>query len=127
MAGSWAGQTSRYTSPFANRYQAFFALENTATADAANGTFPDWAFSGPAGLLMEVGVVFGTTGPDSLTVTITDADGLQVEESTITASGRIILADGARCLLHGGTVALSGNTTNEAEAKVILYFASNFA
>jgi hypothetical protein len=127
MAGSWAGQTSRYTSPYADRYQAFFSIENTATADVSNATFPSWAFSGPGGMLMEIGVVFGTTAPDSLTVSVFDSDMLLVEEATITASGRIILADGARCLLHGGTVALSGNTTNSATAKVVLYFASNFS
>lgn len=76
-----------------------------------------------SGFLSAVRVLFGGTAPDSLTVTVTDADGHAIAAGTLTASGEIDL-DGKTPVFVGGlSLTLSGNTTNSATAVIsLLYF-----
>lgn len=75
------------------------------------------------GALAAVGVKFGTTAPDSLTVTVADVLGVTVAAGTVTASGYLEL-DRPLFFTPGPlTITLSGNTTNSAAATVALTFA----
>lgn len=125
MAGSWQGQTQVEDDGYAGREKGFWAARNRFTADAANGSVPDWTVTGSTGLLMDMAVIFGATSPNSVTVTVKDTDGLTVASGTVTASGRILPTDIGRPLLNGATVSISGNTTNSAIATVVLYLSRN--
>lgn len=127
MAGSWSAVTPRGYGYKNGSFQSMFALSAVFTADASAATVPDLSLAHfETAFLTDIGVVFdGTTPPDTVTVTVKDADGLQAfQEASITASGRVVVSD--RPSLAGGcSVAISGNTTNSAKARVTLYFASN--
>lgn len=75
------------------------------------------------GALAAIGVKFGTTAPDSLTVTVADVLGVTIAAGTVTASGYISL-DRPMFFTPGPlTIALTGNSTNSAAATVSLVFA----
>ena len=99
-------------------------LEVSFTADASTGAFP--VFSMPSdlgGIVMDTSVVFdGTTPPNALTFTIRDGYGLTIDTATgITASTTRGRLSQNTPFANGGTITLSGNTTNSAKVKVILY------
>ena len=95
-----------------------FTFSDGATA----GTIPVYTVSpAPTGLLMGIGVVFGATAPNTLTVTVKDADGLTIATGTVTASSRIELLAPVP-FVEGMTVTLSGNTTVNALGTVALYW-----
>lgn len=126
MAGSWTTQTKDGLATAGGLPQSMFSVASTFTADAANASVPNLPIiDNPSAFLTDIGIKFGTTAPDTVTITITDSDGLTVyTESSITASTRISISE-RPAVLNGCTVAISGNTTNSATAKVILYFARN--
>lgn len=95
-----------------------FSAGNPA-ADLAS-TSIGTAFSG---FLSAVRVLFGTTAPDSLVVTVTDADGHTIVTGTLTASGELDLEGKTPVFVDGLSIAVSGNTTNSATAIIsLLYF-----
>lgn len=98
------------------------ALEISFIADAADGSFPVFNLpTGFGGVCMDTAVVFGSPAPNALTVSIKDYTGIAVDTATgLTAStlrGRIDNTP----MAGGGTVTLTGNTTNLAQVKVVLY------
>jgi hypothetical protein len=127
MAGTWGERSDRCLWPYSGDSLDMFAVAREFTADASAATVPDWDLKDiPSAFLVDLGVVFdGVTPPDTLTVTVKDIDGLTVfEESGITASARVVVAD-RPSIIKGCVVAISANTTVSAKAKVILNFASN--
>lgn len=130
MPGSWGSVSSVGTEVASNSPPSMFALSSLFTADAAAATVPvNSAFLNyPTAFLTDVGIVFdGTTPPDSVTIQIKDSFGLVVHPNdtlTFTASGRCVLTD-RPCCVGGVTVTITGNTTNSAKARVVLYFAMN--
>ena len=91
-----------------NATAAFTALTTTHSFDGA---------------LAGVGVKFGSTAPDSLTVAIADVLGVTIVTETIAASGYLLL-DRPLFFTPGKlTITLTGNTTNSAAAVVSLVFA----
>jgi hypothetical protein len=76
-----------------------------------------------SGFLSAVRVLFGTTPPDSITVTLKDADGHTLATGTLTASGEIDLDGETPVFVNGLSVAVAGNTTDGATALIsLLYF-----
>ena len=95
-----------------------FVADDTTAAFTALTT--DQSFDGA---LAAIGAKFGTTAPDSLTITVTDVAGIPVASGTITADGYIQL-DRPMFFVPGPlTITLTGNTTVSAEATVPLVFA----
>jgi hypothetical protein len=95
-----------------------FVADNATAAFTAHTTA--YSFDGA---LAAVGVKFGTTAPNSLTVTIADVLGVTIATGTVTASGYLEL-DRPLFFTPGPlTITLSGNTTNSAAATVALTFA----
>jgi len=127
MAGSWSNIEKRGEGSYAGHQNAMFAVASTFTADAAAATVPSLAITdmSPA-FLADMSVIFdGTTPPDSATIVITDIDGATVyTETAIAATGRFVIDD-RPSLIGGCNIAVSGNTTNSAKAKIVLNFASN--
>lgn len=127
MAGSWSNVEKRGEGSYAGHQNAMFAVASTFTADAAAATVPSLAITDmSSAFLFDMSVIFdGTTPPNSITIAITDIDGATVHtQSAITATGRFVIDD-CPSLIGGCSVAVSGNTTNSAKAKIVLNFASN--
>ena len=121
MAGSYS-ITTKYCK-VNDQLNPLKVLEISLTADAADGSFPSVLFdTGFGGILMDVSVVFdGTTPPNALTWSLKDAYGLVI------ASGTSITASTSRGVLdsnmptRGGSLVCTGNSTNSAKVKVVLY------
>lgn len=72
------------------------------------------------GHLSGVGIVFGSTPPNTLTISIADSFGVVVASGTIVSAGRMI--DFAPQPFIGNlTVTLTGNTTASATGAIALY------
>lgn len=120
MAGSYS-ITTKYCK-VNDQLNPLKVLEISLTADAANGSFPSVPLDpGFGGILMDVSVVFGSPAPNALTWSLKD------EYSLVIASGTSITASTARGMLdsnvptRGGSLVCTGNTTNSAKVKVVLY------
>jgi hypothetical protein len=125
MAGSWGVETRIDDGAYGGSVQSVFAVKSSFLADAADGSVPAWAITQPSAFLVGVGVVFGgVTPPDTLTVTIKDADGLEIYSEVFIASGRGDISAPIPVVANC-TVELSGNSTNSATGTVILYFVNN--
>jgi len=92
-------------------------------ADSSDGSYPEEAISGLAQALVRVGVVFGLTAPSSLTVKINDEDGIDLldgDGASMSATGHVVLSNPV--VFTGQlTIALTGNTTNSAGCRIIVY------
>ena len=93
------------------------------TADAAAATFPVGSIpSNVSGIITDIGIIFGTTGPNTLTISVADGYGRVVHsEANITASKAAGLLLSSLQFGKGLTVTLSANGTNSAAVKIILY------
>ena len=126
MAGSWAGEVISKDGFYAGRARVVTEISNEFTADASLATIPDWDSTYDCAFLVGFGCIYdGTTPPDSLTITVKDADGLTVATASATsASGRGTLTAPVP-LINGFTVSLSDNTTNSAKGTVKLLVIPN--
>ena len=100
------------------------AWEVSLTADASDALFPVYSLpSDFAGMISDISVVFdGTTPPNSLTCLTKDGYGLTIHSvGPITASTGRGLLDANVAVVGGGSITVTGNTTNSAKVKVILY------
>ena len=110
-----------------NSLNAKRAFEFDFTADAAAATFPATGTAAQFGdigaIIDDIGVIFdGTTAPDSLTIIITDGYGAVIYSATaLTATQARGLLMQTIPVVNGFTVTLSGNTTNSAKVKIIVY------
>ena len=75
----------------------------------------------PAGLLLDAKIKLGTTAPNSVTVTITDSDGVVILTGTLTADGVLPPLDGPVPFLGQLTITISGNTTANALGDCMVY------
>jgi hypothetical protein len=109
-----------------NSLNSLRAYEFDFTADAADASFPVASLSSfgvVAGNIVDVGVIFdGTTPPSALTLSIADGYG------AVFYSAAALAATQARGLLsqvvptvNGVSVTPTGNATNSAKAKIIVY------
>jgi len=123
MAGSWPAAATLVKPDFyAGHTRGIAELSRSFTADAANGSVPDWTFTGDFSYLVGARVLFGTPGPNALVVAIKDSNGITVlTSSSLTGSGVIAITKDIP-FITGGTVSISGNSTNGAIAKIVLYF-----
>lgn len=100
-------------------FKKTLAFSAGATAADLDETSLGTAFSG---FLSAVRVLFGSTSPDSLTVTINDVDGHTLVTETLTASGSLYI-EGTPVFVNGLTITIEGNTVNAATADIsIIYF-----
>ena len=100
------------------------ALSKTATADAAAaGALPTVTFDASeiGGVLLGVGVKYGTTSPSELDAEVKDKDGLTLV--SMTAEGRYKPDNGDSEPLAGDITIEDGgsNSTNSAEVTYTLY------
>lgn len=125
MAGTAVGKLKTGTVDRTNSYVK--AWEVQFTADASAATFPVYTLPTDfAANITDISFVFdATTPPDSLTYLVKDGYGLTIlAETTITASsGRDLLGVNYQ-VVNGGTVTLTGNSTNSAKVKVVFYILS---
>ncbi|MBU1567729.1 MAG: hypothetical protein KJ630_19155 [Proteobacteria bacterium] len=106
---------SEFVGELIAKYPAVFT-DDASTAD----DIPDCDIATSGGHLSGVGVVFGTTAPDTVTITVKDSDGMTLASGTLTATGR--LESFAPAPFVGAlTVSVSGNSTLSATGTVILY------
>ena len=99
-------------------------FKKTVTYSAGNPTAALSATSigtNLSGFLYAVRVQFGGTAPNSLTVTLTDADGHTVATGTVTASGNLSIT-GTPPFVGGLSIACSGNSTNSASATITVLY-----
>jgi hypothetical protein len=76
-----------------------------------------------SGFLSAVRVLFGTTAPDTVTITLTGADGHTIATGTLTASGSLDLNGETPVFVNGLSIAIAGNSTNSATAVIsLIYF-----
>lgn len=100
-----------------------FRLPVAFADDATPGTFADYDLptdNVTGGFVARVSVVFGTTAPDTLTVTVKDSDGVTLVTETLTATGSLTI-DSPIPFVGELTLALSGNTTASATGTVVFY------
>ena len=92
-------------------------------ADAANAAFPVGSIpDNVSGILTDVGIIWGTTGPNTLNVSIADGHGRVVYAATgLTATQVAGLLLSPLQFGKGLNVTLTGNGTNSAAVKIILY------
>ena len=83
---------------------------------------PTETITGFDGFLVGCAVKFGTTAPNTLTVTITDEDSISIYAGTVTASGRLTAPDSLIPVSGTLTVALTGNSTANATGTIKLFF-----
>ena len=70
-----------------SRINQMKALEISFVADAADGSFPAFTLpTGFGGICLDTAVVFGSPAPNSITFSIKDATGLNVDTATVVAS-----------------------------------------
>jgi hypothetical protein len=81
---------------------------------APTGDTETYLYSCPAGILLDVKVKVGETPPNSLTVTVTDIDGVVLISGTLAADGILVPDNGPISFIGQLTVALTGNTTANA-------------
>jgi len=75
-----------------------------------------------SGVLTGVRVKFSAvTVPNTMTITITDADGITLAAGTLTANGIISITDPPQAISEGMKVTISGNTTAGGIANLIFY------
>lgn len=123
MAGSWT-EFTRTTGTTAGQRSLIEKHSATFTADASAATIPSKVCPIKGAFLCGFGVLFGTTGPDSLEITLTDEDGLTIATATLAASGRGTLSTPI-ALMNELNIAVAGNTTNSASGTLSLYFLNN--
>ena len=110
-----------------NSLNAQRAFEFDFTASATDASFPATGTTtqfGPVGAIIDdIGIIFdGTTAPDSLDVSITDGYGAVIySAANLTATQVRGLLTQTIPIVNGMTVTLSGNTTNSAKVKIIVY------
>ena len=123
MAGSWTTYETSRGGADTEFPTNIFSISATFTADASNATVPNLVLgTNVSGILIDIGMVFdGVATPDTVTVTLQDADTLSAGSGTLTASGRY-QPDYNAPLIGGGSIIISGNTVNSAKCKVVLYF-----
>lgn len=102
------------------------AFQFAFVADSTDGSYtaalPSAILQDIAGILMDVGIVFGSTGPDSLDITITDGSGRTVySTSNLTASQAAPVMTDSVPVVGDVSVIISGNTTNSAAVNITLY------
>jgi len=92
-------------------------------ADAADASFPVGSIDdNVSGILTDVGVIWGSTGPNTLDVSIADGYGRVVYAATgLTATQVAGLLLSSLQFGKGLNVTLSNNATNGAAVKIILY------
>lgn len=123
MAGSWTDFT--HTTGMTSAQRSLIEKHSaTFTADASNAAIPSKVCPVKGAFLSGFGVLFGTTAPDSLEVTLTDEDGLTIATGTLSASGRGTLTTPVP-LINEVNIALAGNTTNSATGTFYLYVLNN--
>ena len=100
-----------------NTYENTLSEHRIAWADGATAeTIPNEDIPtnyGNGGHIAAIGVKFGATAPNTVTVTISDAHGIPICSGTVTASGRVDLSSPVP-YVGVLTVAHSGNTTANA-------------
>lgn len=119
MPGSWTTLISKQ----ANRdLGGLYIIKSTFTADATDASIPTLTIPCVAAKFLGYGVKFGATGPNTMTITLTDTDGVTAfTEASVTASKRNTVS--APVPIVGDlTMAITGNDTNSAVATIILYF-----
>jgi len=125
MAGSWAEVQKVGVAAYCGAFQDMFALKREFVA-GADGSVPDWLIDDvKPSFLADIGVIFDSaTPPNNLVVTVKDIDDLQVYQGTFTESLRVMVEE-RPSLIGGGKIIITGNTTNNGKAKVVLNFANN--
>lgn len=119
MAGSW---TTLITKQANRDLTGLYVIKSTFTADAANASVPTLTIPCISAKFLGYGVKFGATGPNTITITLTDIDGVTAfTEASVTASKRNTVS--APVPVIGDLVmAITGNGTNSAVATISLYF-----
>ena len=92
-------------------------------ADAADGSFPVGSIpDNVSGWINDVGIIWGSTGPNTLNVSIADGHGRVVYATTgLTATQVAGLLLSSLQFGKGLTVTLTNNATNSAAVKIVLY------
>jgi len=120
MAGTVAVDISRgYIDNTLNPAREF-VLDFVAGADGSFpvGSIPD----NVSGILTDVGIIWGSTGPNTLNISIADGHGRVIYAATgLTATQVAGLLLSSIQFGKGLTVTLSNNATNSAAVKIILY------
>jgi len=126
MAGSWAEVQKVGVAAYCGANQSMFSLKRSFIADATDASIPNWLIDDVRpSFLADIGIVFDSSSPpDNLVVTVKDVDGLQVYQGTFTESQRVMIEE-RPSLIGGGEIIITGNTTNNSKAKVVLNFANN--
>ena len=116
MAGTWSN--IKITK---HKISADFAFDSSHVAPAAQA-FTFLKSQGESGsyFVTDVEAVFGSTAPNTLTVTGARASGVSAFAFTATASGIAGLVPAVQCD-DSVTITLSGNTTNSANGSINLY------
>lgn len=125
MAGATSAFTQEYNNDSNDLPGRTKAFAYAFVADDATGAFTALTTSQSFdGALAGIGVKFGTTGPNSLIVTVTDILGVPIViGAAITTSGYVVL-DRPMFFTPGPlTITLTSNTTNSAAVTVSLVFA----
>ena len=92
-------------------------------ADAANAAFPVGSIpDNVSGWINDVGIIWGATGPNTLDISIADGYGRVVYAATgLTATQVAGLLLSSLQFGAGLNVTLTGNATNSAVVKIVLY------
>lgn len=120
MAGTWSsvtssrGQVNGQPSDVHERSKTFIDDDTTVS-------IPDTVFDAISGFLVGARVAFGTTPPDTITLTIKDKNGVELTSGTFTAAGLFEITSPIP-FSEGLTISGTGNTTVSAEATIYLYF-----
>ncbi len=96
-------------------------------ADADDGSFPQTNMTNISGRVTSVRVIFGSPSPaPNLSIQVADEDGVDLlgglgsGANAFTATGKVTLSPPEQ--FHEQlTINLSGNTTNSAQVKVVIY------
>jgi len=120
-AGSWATLANR-DGYLEGAFNKPIGIAREFTADASAATIPAYAIGSLSGFITAIDVEFDAVAPpNSATVTVSTANGIAViSGSALTASGRITLSSPVP-VAGGFIITVTGNTTNSAKAKVVVY------
>lgn len=122
MAGSWT--SFQKVSPPAGTKSLITKYYATFTADSSDGSIPVTACSVNGAFLCGFGIEFGATGPDALSVTLTDENDLTIATASLSAEGRGTLTSPVP-VLDEVNVVLTGNSTNSSTGTIYLYMLNN--
>ncbi len=100
---------------------ALWRKRGVFNAGSPVGDITDQDLGELGGALYNIRAKFGTTAPNSLTITIKDDDGITLATGTLTESGSITI-DSPVLFVGGLSISISGNTTVNATATISLYF-----